>query len=181
VDGVANSVQLGWSTNQNIPCRVKAFWKQNMLFLFYLTSMKKILLNSQSEMIAFAKEIAADAQSHAVIGLKGTLGAGKSFFARHFINSLQEKPSEILSPTFNLVYSYSTKKGEVFHFDLYRLKSASELENIGFFEALRAGICLIEWPEIAADFLGKNYLEIEIKTAASLGEEVRKILLKKGK
>jgi tRNA threonylcarbamoyladenosine biosynthesis protein TsaE len=140
--------------------------------------MKKVLLNSQSEMIDFAKQIASESQNSAIIGLKGTLGAGKSFFARHFINALQEKPTEILSPTFNLVYSYQTKKGEVFHFDLYRLKNADELENIGFFEALRAGICLIEWPEIAADFLGKNYLEIEIKTAVNFGEEAREVLIK---
>ena len=77
-----------------------------------------------------------------------------------------------------MVYSYQTKKGEVFHFDLYRLKNADELENIGFFESLRTGICLIEWPEIAADFLGKNYLEIEIKTAINFGEEAREVLIK---
>ena len=129
-------------------------------------------------MIDFAKQIANESQNCSIIGLKGTLGAGKSFFARHFINALQEKPSEILSPTFNLVYSYQTKKGEVFHFDLYRLKNADELENIGFFESLRTGICLIEWPEIAADFLGKNYLEIEIKTAINFGEEAREVLIK---
>jgi tRNA threonylcarbamoyl adenosine modification protein YjeE len=140
--------------------------------------MKKLFLNSQSEMIDFAKQIANESQNCSIIGLKGTLGAGKSFFARHFINALQEKPSEILSPTFNLVYSYQTKKGEVFHFDLYRLKNADELENIGFFESLRTGICLIEWPEIAADFLGKNYLEIEIKTAINFGEEAREVLIK---
>ena len=129
-------------------------------------------------MIDFAKQIANESQNFSIIGLKGTLGAGKSFFARHFINALQEKPSEILSPTFNLVYSYQTKKGEVFHFDLYRLKNADELENIGFFESLRTGICLIEWPEIAADFLDKNYLEIEIKTAINFGEEAREVLIK---
>lgn len=140
--------------------------------------MKKITLNSKEEMAAFACEIAAQAQVGDVIGLKGTLGVGKSFFAKNFVNSLSEKPIEVLSPTFNLVYSYETKKGEVFHFDLYRLKSADELENIGFFDALKSGICLIEWPEIAADFLGENYLEIEIKTAADLGEEVREVFVK---
>ena len=114
-------------------------------------------------MADFAREIAASAQVGDVIGLKGTLGAGKSFFAKNFINFLQENPSEVLSPTFNLVYSYATKKGEIFHFDLYRIKSAAELENIGFFDALQSGICLIEWPEIAAEFLPENYREIEIK------------------
>ncbi len=125
--------------------------------------MKKILLNSKKEMADLAREIATSTQIGDVIGLKGTLGAGKSFFAKNFINSLQEEETEVLSPTFNLVYSYETKKGEVFHFDLYRIKSASELENIGFFDALKSGICLIEWPEIAAEFLPKNYQEIEIK------------------
>lgn len=126
-------------------------------------------------MTDFASEIAASSHVGSVIGLKGTLGAGKSFFAKNFINSLQEKKSEILSPTFNLVYSYLTKKGEIFHFDLYRLKSAEELENIGFFDALKNGICLIEWPEIAAKFLKKNYQEIEIKILDK--SEKREILI----
>jgi tRNA threonylcarbamoyladenosine biosynthesis protein TsaE len=137
-------------------------------------------IKNSDEMIAFAKEIAAASSIGDLIGLKGTLGAGKSFFARNFINALQEKPTEVLSPTFNLVYSYDTKKGEVFHFDLYRLKSAEELENIGFFEALQNGMCLIEWPEIAQKILQNNYLEIEIKIVAGENSEVREILLKKG-
>jgi len=135
---------------------------------------KKIVINSKNEMANLAREIAASSHASDVIGLKGTLGAGKSFFAKNFINFLQEKPTEILSPTFNLVYSYNTRKGEVFHFDLYRLKNAGELENIGFFDALKNGICLIEWPEIAKNFLKKNYTEIEIKTIAGK-EEAREI------
>jgi tRNA threonylcarbamoyladenosine biosynthesis protein TsaE len=114
-------------------------------------------------MANFAREIAASSNIGDVISLEGTLGAGKTFFAKNFINSLQEKKSEILSPTFNLVYSYDTKKGEIFHFDLYRLKSAEELENIGFFDAIKTGICLIEWSEIAKKFLPKNTVKISIK------------------
>lgn len=145
--------------------------------------MNKILIKNQNEMVNLAAEIAAKSEIGDIIALKGTLGAGKSFFAKSFINSLRkkigEKPCEVLSPTFNLVYSYDTKKGEVFHFDLYRLKSADELENIGFFDALKNGICLIEWPEIAADFLNKNCLEIEIKIKEDLGEEGREVLINK--
>jgi tRNA threonylcarbamoyladenosine biosynthesis protein TsaE len=137
--------------------------------------MKKILIKSKKEMADLAREIAALAQVGDLICLKGTLGAGKSFFAKNFINSLQEEETEVLSPTFNLVYSYETKKGEVFHFDLYRIKSAAELENIGFFEALKNGICLIEWPEIAAEFLPENCQEIEIKIPISENEEMREV------
>lgn len=125
--------------------------------------MKKITIKSKKEMANFAKEMASQAQIGDVIGLRGMLGAGKSFFAKHFINSLQKKSDKILSPTFNLVYVYNTKKGEVFHFDLYRLKLSQDLENIGFFDALQSGICLIEWPEIADKFLPRNYVEIKIK------------------
>ena len=141
--------------------------------------MKKILINSKTEMANLAREIAASSCVGDVIGLKGTLGAGKSFFAKNFINFLQEKESEILSPTFNLVYSYNTKKGEIFHFDLYRLKSCDELENIGFFDALKSGVSLIEWPEIAQKYLKTNYIEIEIKTIAGENEEAREIIIKK--
>lgn len=138
--------------------------------------MKKIVINSKLEMVNLAREIAASSRVGDVIGLKGTLGCGKTFFAKSFINALQEKETEIQSPTFNLVYSYDTKKGEIFHFDLYRLKSVHELENIGFFDALQNGICLIEWPEIAANFLKKNYTEIEIKIALN-NEEMREVLI----
>ncbi|MBU6338564.1 MAG: tRNA (adenosine(37)-N6)-threonylcarbamoyltransferase complex ATPase subunit type 1 TsaE [Rickettsiales bacterium] len=138
--------------------------------------MNKVKINNQKEMADLAKEIAAKSNVGDVIALKGTLGAGKTFFAKNFINALQENSGEILSPTFNIVYSYNTKKGEVFHFDLYRLKNADELENIGFFDALKNGICLIEWAEIAHKFLPKNYLEIEIKI---LGDEEREVIFRK--
>lgn len=143
----------------------------------------EIIVKSSDEMADFAAEIARESKLGDVIALKGTLGAGKSFFARSFINSLkkesEEKPCEVLSPTFNLVYSYDTVKGEVFHFDLYRLKNMDELENIGFFDALKNGICLIEWPEIAGKFLQRNCLEIEIKIREDLGEEGREVIIHK--
>lgn len=125
-------------------------------------------------MANFAREIASSSKIGDVICLSGTLGAGKTFFAKNFINSLQKKPTEILSPTFNLVYSYDTKKGEIFHFDLYRLKNSEELENIGFFDAIKSGICLIEWPNIAEKFLPKNTTKISIKI---LEDEKREITI----
>ena len=118
---------------------------------------------NQSQMQELAATIASKAKSGDVFGLKGTLGSGKSFFASSFINDLMDKKITVLSPTFNLLYSYQTPKFLVHHFDLYRLKTSEELENIGFFDCLKNGICLIEWPEIAQDFLPKNYTEINIE------------------
>lgn len=124
-------------------------------------------------MADFAQKLAKNAKKGDAFGLKGTLGAGKSFFASEFINALSDEKVEVLSPTFNLVYDYQTASGQVFHFDLYRLKSAEELENIGFFENLSGGISLIEWPEIAQKFLQRNYTQIEIDFVENEGEEVR--------
>lgn len=129
-------------------------------------------------MANFAQKIANEiASNNTAILLYGSLGVGKSFFAKNFINSLQEKPTPILSPTFNLVYSYSTIKGEVFHFDLYRLKGAEELENIGFFEAINRHITLIEWPQIAENYLTKNCLKIAINNVAGNNPEAREITI----
>ncbi len=140
--------------------------------------MQKIIARNKQEMSDFAKSQANSSSPNQIIGLKGTLGSGKSFFAKEFINEIQDEKTEILSPTFNLVYSYDTKKGEVFHFDLYRLKTAQELENIGFFDALKNGICLIEWPQIAQNFLTKlpNYTEIEIEIKKEDESRIIKII-----
>lgn len=125
------------------------------------------MILNQKETKDLAEKLAKSAKLGNVFGIKGTLGSGKTFFSNCFINALLENKKEILSPTFNIVYSYQTNIGEVFHFDLYRIKNFEELENIGFFDYLKNGICLIEWPEIAENFLKKalkqNYTQIEIK------------------
>ena len=128
-------------------------------------------------MTEFAKEIANSIEGNKVIMLCGNLGVGKSFFARKFINFLQEIPSEVLSPTFNIVYSYKTQKGEIFHFDLYRIKHEEELENIGFFEVIKNHIILIEWPQISEKYLPKNCLKITIKNVINHHEEAREIII----
>ena len=82
-----------------------------------------------------------------------------------------------MSPTFNIVYSYKTQKGEIFHFDLYRIKHEEELENIGFFEVIKNNITLIEWPQIAEKYLPKNCLKITIKNVINHHEEAREIII----
>ena len=70
--------------------------------------MQKIIVKNKNDMSNLAKKIASAILPNSVIALKGTLGAGKSFFAKEFINEIQNEKTEILSPTFNLVYSYNT-------------------------------------------------------------------------
>ena len=58
------------------------------------------------------------------------------------------KKSEVLSPTFNIVFEYEIKKFKIKHFDLYRLKSFRDIKNIGLFENNENTLTLIEWPEL---------------------------------
>ena len=87
-----------------------------------------------------------------VIFLYGEIGVGKTTFARLLINNYEKeknlKVSEVLSPTFNIVFEYDIKKITINHYDLYRLKNDRDIKNIGLFENLERNITLIEWPEL---------------------------------
>ena len=87
-----------------------------------------------------------------VVVLHGEIGVGKTTFARLLINGFENekklKKSEILSPTFNIVFEYEIKEFTIKHFDLYRLKNSNDIKNVGLFENLEQSITLIEWPEL---------------------------------
>ena len=120
----------------------------------------EITIKNKQQMQKFAYDMAKNAKNNQIFALFGNLGVGKSFFVKHFINYLQINKTEVLSPTFTLLNTYLTSKGEIFHFDLYRLKSHFELENIGFFLPITHNIMLIEWPEIALPFLPSDIIKI---------------------
>ena len=85
---------------------------------------------------------------HNILLLKGNLGAGKTTFSKFLLKNLGSQ-DEVSSPTYAIVNEYDTPKGNVFHFDLYRMKSADEVEDIGIHEYLdNSFLCIIEWPEI---------------------------------
>ena len=87
-----------------------------------------------------------------VIFLYGEIGVGKTTFARLLINNYEKeknlKVSEVLSPTFNIVFEYDIKDFIIEHYDLYRLKNEKEIKNIGLFENLKQNITIVEWPEL---------------------------------
>ena len=82
--------------------------------------------------------------------LEGDLGAGKSALARAAIAALlalDGRAEDIPSPTFTLVQTYDTARGEVWHVDLYRLTSPDEAFELGLDGAFQEAITLVEWPE----------------------------------
>jgi len=105
-------------------------------------------LSHEDETKEFARFLGQVLNAGDVLLLKGDIGAGKSFFARSLIQSLQDTPEDVPSPTFTLVQTYQTRIGEVWHSDLYRLQSIYEVEELGLWEAFESAICLVEWPEL---------------------------------
>ncbi|MBP0617964.1 tRNA (adenosine(37)-N6)-threonylcarbamoyltransferase complex ATPase subunit type 1 TsaE [Jiella mangrovi] len=97
-----------------------------------------------------------------VVALSGDLGAGKSTLARAVIRALAGNGDlEVPSPTYTLVQPYETEP-PVAHFDLYRLASGDELDELGFAEAAEAGIVLVEWPDRAPDALRAATITIDL-------------------
>lgn len=87
--------------------------------------------------------------SNAILALRGDLGAGKTTFVQGLALGLGiQEP--VQSPTFVLFNNYNDL---LFHFDLYRLKSADDFLNLGFDDYFYKGICAIEWPERIASLL----------------------------
>ena len=113
------------------------------------------------------------------IFLIGEIGVGKTTFTRHLINNLQKnkglKETEVLSPTFNLLYEYDVKDLKIKHYDLYRIKKASELYHLGIFSDGLDTIKLIEWPDLIKTPL-ENKLEIHLEYGQNENERNMKFI-----
>lgn len=96
-----------------------------------------------------------------VVALHGDLGAGKTTFARALVRALlDDADAEVPSPTFSLCQTYQAPRMAVAHFDMYRLGSAEEAQEIGFDEALAHALTLIEWPERVGTLLPEERIDI---------------------
>jgi tRNA threonylcarbamoyladenosine biosynthesis protein TsaE len=122
-----------------------------------------------------ARRLADVARPGDLIALHGTLGMGKTAFARAFIRHLAGAEEEVPSPTFTLVQSYDTAVGTIWHFDLYRLTRPEDVWELGLEDALADGITLIEWPERLGSSLPARRLDLILR--AGDGPEARHALL----
>ena len=140
-----------------------------------------MIVKSLEHLNSLSRKIADKLAENDCIFLIGEIGVGKTTFTRYLINHLQEKNgekiTEVLSPTFNLLYEYDLKGIKIMHYDLYRIRDEKELKQLGIFLDNQDTIKIIEWPqliniplsdklEIHLDYV-KNEKEREIKFIGS--------------
>ena len=121
----------------------------------------------------FGREWAKTLLPGTVVALHGDLGAGKTTLVKGIVSELTgTPPQQISSPTFTLMHLYESKY-PVYHFDLYRLKSAEEFVHSGFTDFFDSvGICLIEWPDRITPILPKNTVHIHLTHLEQGGRQI---------
>ena len=109
-------------------------------------------LKSLEDTQNFSRNISKIIREGDIIFLYGEIGVGKTTFVRFLINLLESKNgiknSEVLSPTFNIVYDYDVGDIKILHYDLYRLKNYKDISQLGMFETSENCIKVVEWPEL---------------------------------
>jgi len=122
-----------------------------------------MIINSLDQLNRISLKIITKIQKEDCILLFGEIGVGKTTLTRALINNLQNQnnvdETEVLSPTFNIVYEYEIGEFKIMHYDLYRLKAERDIQQLGIFEQSINNIKVIEWAEIIKDKPG-NRLEI---------------------
>jgi tRNA threonylcarbamoyladenosine biosynthesis protein TsaE len=108
--------------------------------------------------------------------LFGEIGAGKTTLTRALINNLQNQnkqvETEVLSPTFNILYEYEINELKIMHYDLYRLKTEKDIQQLGIFNQSSKSIKVIEWAEIIKNI---PHDRLEVYISYEKEQDMRKI------
>ena len=121
------------------------------------------VMASEAETAAVAAAIAPLAVAGDVFALWGGLGCGKTVFARGFVRAWMGVGEEVPSPTFTLVQTYDAPpplQAPIYHFDLFRIRTADEAIELGIEDAFTAGVALIEWPARLDSWLPERRLDV---------------------
>ncbi len=130
---------------------------------------------SANDTFDIGKEIALEAKPGQVYCLYGDLGTGKTVFSQGFGAGLGIK-EPVSSPTFTILKEYHEGSLPFYHFDVYRIGSEDEMDEIGYYELIEGdGVCLIEWAELIRDILPEHYYKITITKDVEKGFDYRKI------
>ena len=136
----------------------------------------EFITNSPAQTEAVGAALARVLPVGSVVAYRGGLGAGKTAFTRGLARGLGVTDS-VTSPTYTIVNEYLSGRCPLFHFDMYRLKSADDLFDIGWEDYLeRGGVCAVEWSENVDEAMEDAvYVTIE-----RLDEERRRITIEGG-
>ena len=128
--------------------------------------------SSPEETIAFAQQIGARLRSGDVIAYFGGLGVGKTTFTRGLARGMG-LPDVVSSPTFAIVQEYHGEGLSLYHFDMYRIEGALDLESTGFYDyPLDEGVFAIEWSENIAAELPEGCIRITIDRLSDDGRQI---------
>ena len=125
----------------------------------------EIKIQSLESIYEAAREFIAAMGDNTVFALYGKMGAGKTTFVKALCEELGVT-DVITSPTFAIVNEYrSDETGElIYHFDFYRIKKLSEVDDMGYEDYFYSGaLCFIEWPELVEELLPGNAVKVTIE------------------
>ncbi len=113
-------------------------------------------LPTADEAHSWGMQLAPTLAAGDVIALCGNLGAGKTQITRGIVAGMESR-ADVTSPTFTLVHEYLDGRLPVFHFDFYRMESATEVIGIGWDEFLtEPGVIIVEWADMFPDLMPPN-------------------------
>lgn len=124
-----------------------------------------ILLPDEAATTRLGRWFAHHAETGTTLLLAGSIGAGKTHFARAFLRARLGEDTDVPSPTFTLVQSYEDAAGEIWHADLYRLGHPDEVIELGLEAAFHAAVCLVEWPDRLGDLAPRDAVQIRLEPA----------------
>ena len=135
---------------------------------------------SADETYEYGRKMGEEAQPGDVYCLTGDLGVGKTVFTQGFAAGLGVQ-EPVSSPTFTIVQEYEGEKMPFYHFDVYRIGDAEEMEEIGFEDYIYGqGVCLIEWANLIREILPEDFMGILIEKDMEKGFDYRRITLERG-
>lgn len=134
-----------------------------------------IITKNEEETMLVGEKLAKTVGKAVIFTLVGDLGAGKTHFVKGFVKGLGSNAT-VTSPTFTLLNVYEGGTRRVYHFDMYRLSSREEADEMGFNEYFDLdtlnGIVFVEWPEKVKGLIPFPYIEIKIEKLDGDGRKI---------
>ena len=133
------------------------------------------ITNSAEETIAFGRELAAELVPGTLVFLRGELGAGKTTLVKGIAEGFgAANAGDVTSPTFTLVHEYRGPRVTLYHIDLYRIDTQSQLDTLGLDDLMDANsILLIEWGEKFPRLRRDGSIEIRIDRVGETGRTIQ--------